>query len=85
MPQSIEENVEKLIIDYTIVTETREENYNYELKFDDGENMVFENFMDHNNYTINLTVRPNIITFDATATVWEDKTGESVIPAIVNP
>ena len=51
MPQSIEENVEKLIIDYTI----------------------------------NLTVRPNIITFDATATVWEDKTGESVIPAIVNP
>ena len=85
MPQSIEQNVEKLIIDYTIVTETREENYNYELKFDDGENKVFENFADHNNYTINLTVRPNIITFDATATVWEDKTGESVIPAIVNP
>ena len=85
MPQSIEQDVEKLIIDYTIVTETREENYNYELKFNDGDNKIFDNFADHNNYSINLTVRPNIITFDATATVWEDKTGSSVIPAIVNP
>lgn len=83
MPQSIEQNVEKLIIDYTIVTETREEKYNYELKFDDGQNnKVFENFRERNNYTVSLTVRPNIITFDASATLWVDQTAESTVTPI---
>ena len=83
MPQSIEQNVEKLIIDYTIVTETREEKYNYELKFDDSQNnKVFENFRERNNYTVSLTVRPNIITFDASATLWVDQTAESTVTPI---
>jgi len=97
MPQEIEEYTvddqnayvkgEKLIIDYTIVSSTgdpenpRVENFNYMLKLNDGEKMVFENFREKNNYTIFLTVRPNIITFDATTDAWIDKnyTG-SIIP-----
>lgn len=79
MPQSIEQDVEKLIIDYTIVTETREERYNYELKFDDGQYKVFEGFQERNNYTVSLTVRPNVITFDASAILWEDKTAENTV------
>ena len=89
MPQEIEEYTvddqgayvkgEKLIIDYTIVSSTgdpenpRVENFNYMLKLNDGEKMVFENFREKNNYTIFLTVRPNIITFDATTDAWTDK------------
>lgn len=83
MPQSIEQNVEKLIIDYTIVTETREEKYNYELKFDDGQNnKVFENFRERNNYTVSLTVRPNIITFDASATLWVDQNSDHIVTPV---
>lgn len=84
MPQSIEKDVEKLIIDYTIVTETREEKYNYELKLDDGDpkHKVFENFRERNNYTISLTVRPNIITFDASATLWVDKTSDHIVTPV---
>lgn len=84
MPQSIEKDVEKLIIDYTIVTETREEKYNYELKFDDGDpkHKVFENFRERNNYTISLTVRPNIITFDASAILWVDKTSDNIVTPV---
>lgn len=83
MPQSIEKDVEKLIIDYTIVTETREEKYNYELKFDDGQNnKVFENFRERNNYTVSLTVRPNIITFDASATLWVDQTSDHIVTPV---
>lgn len=82
MPQSIEKDVEKLIIDYTIVTETREEKYNYELKFDDGQNKVFENFRERNNYTVSLTVRPNIITFDASATLWVDQNSDHIVTPV---
>ena len=84
MPQSIEQNVEKLIIDYTIVTETREEKYNYELKLDDGDpkHKVFENFRERNNYTVSLTVRPNIITFDASATLWVDQNSDHIVTPV---
>lgn len=83
MPQTIEQDVEKLIIDYTIVTGTREEKYNYELKLDDGvNNKVFENFRERNNYTINLTVRPNIITFDASATLWVDQNSDHIVTPV---
>lgn len=80
MPQSIETNVEKLTINYSIVSGTVEQNYNYVLKLDDGENAkVFENFLERNNYTIFLTVRPNVITFDASTDAWVDKTASSNI------
>lgn len=84
MPQSIETNVEKLTINYSIVSGTVEQNYNYVLKLDDGENpKVFENFLERNNYTIFLTVRPNVITFDASTTTWTDKSaGSSIVPPV---
>ena len=73
MPQAIETNVEKLTIDYTIVSSGNPQNYNYVLKFDDGTNKIFDSFMDGNNYTIILTVKPNVITFDASTVVWADQ------------
>ena len=86
MPQSIETNVEKLTINYSIVSGTVEQNYNYVLKLDDGENAkVFENFLERNNYTIFLTVRPNVITFDASTDAWVDKTASSNIVPPVQP
>lgn len=86
MPQSIEANVEKLNIKYRIVSGTVEQKYDYVLKFDDGENRVFENFQDRNNYTVFLTVRPNVITFDASSVVWTDKNANSnIVPPVVQP
>ena len=84
MPQSIEANVEKLNIKYRIVSGTVEQRYDYILKFDDGENAkVFESFQDRNNYTIFLTVRPNVITFDATTSVWTDKSNnQNIVPPV---
>lgn len=75
MPQAIEQETEKLTIDYTIVSGTNRENYNYVLSLSDSlGNKVFENFMESNNYTIKLTIKPNVITFDASTEVWTDKT-----------
>ena len=73
MPQSIEQENEKLIIDYAIVSGEHTENYNYQLSLQDSVGYkVFENFREKNNYTIKLTVRPNVITFDASTDVWND-------------
>jgi hypothetical protein len=73
MPQSIEVENEKLIIDYAIVSGDHTENYNYQLSLQDSTGYkVFENFREKNNYTIKLTVRPNVITFDASAYEWND-------------
>lgn len=73
MPQTIEKEVEKLSIDYTIVTETRSENYNYVLALQDSVgHKVFDSFDGQNNYTIKLTIKPNVITFDASSTGWND-------------
>lgn len=73
MPQSIEKEVEKLAINYTIVTETRSENYDYVLALQDSVGTkVFDNFLEQNNYTIKLTVKPNVITFDASSEGWND-------------
>lgn len=75
MPQSIEQETEKLTIDYTIVSGNNRENYNYVLSLNDSiGNKVFENFMESNNYTLKLTIKPNVITFDASSEVWTDQT-----------
>lgn len=75
MPQTIEQETEKLTIDYTIVSGTNRENYNYVLSLNDSlGNKVFENFMESNNYTIKLTIKPNVIMFDASTDSWTDKT-----------
>ncbi len=84
MPQTIEANVEKLTINYSIVSGTVEQNYNYVLTLDNGEGLkVFENFQERNNYTIFLTIRPNVITFDASTAAWTEKTASSnIVPTV---
>lgn len=87
MPQTIEQEVEKLSIDYTIVTETRSENYNYVLALQDSVGYkVFDNFQEQNNYTIKLTVKPNVITFDASTDAWTDVVNDdnSIVPPTNN-
>ena len=73
MPQSIEENVEKVFVKYRIISGTVEQSYSQMIKLIDGDVKVFENFQERNNYTLFLTVRPNVITFDASTATWEDK------------
>jgi hypothetical protein len=83
MPQSIEVENEKLIIDYSIVSGEHAENYNYQLSLKDSLGYkVFDNFMEKNNYTIKLTVKPNVITFDASTDAWNDIVNDnnSIIP-----
>ena len=85
MPQSIEKEVEKLAISYTIVTETRSENYDYVLALQDSVGTkVFDNFQEQNNYTIKLTVKPNVITFDASTDAWNDIVNDnnSIVPPV---
>ena len=85
MPQSIEVENEKLIIDYTIVSGEHAENYNYQLSLKDSVGYeVFNNFMEKNNYTIKLTVKPNVITFDASTDAWNDIVNDnnSIVPPV---
>lgn len=76
MPQSIENQGEQLTIKYQIISGSAQnphtEKYTYRLYLKDGTDVVFNNFMDRNNYTLKFTIKPNIITFDASATVWTD-------------
>jgi hypothetical protein len=85
MPQSIEQEAEKLFIGYRIVSGDHTEKYNYQLYLQDSVGYkVFDNFMEKNNYTIKLTVKPNVITFDASTDVWNDILNEdnSIIPPV---
>lgn len=79
MPQSIEENAEKLTVDYAIVSGSYQENYHYELNLNDGSYRVFDSFMDGNKYIIYLTIRPNVITFDAQTMDWALTTQNYVV------
>lgn len=91
MPQAIDEYTEDetthdyikgeyLTINYSIVSETLTQNFNYVLKFKEADFKVFgDNFQERNNYTLFLTVRPNVITFDAATSGWEDKSASSNI------
>lgn len=83
MPQSIEENAEKILVKYRIVSGTLVQSYSQIIKFIDGDVKVFENFQERNNYTVFLTVRPNVITFDASTAAWTDKTASSnIVPPV---
>lgn len=92
MPQAIEEYTkendawvkgEYVTINYTIVSGDNSENYNYVLPLYEGEVKVFDNFQERNNYTIFLTVRPNVITFDASTDAWVDKNASSnIVPPV---
>ena len=95
MPQTIEQYTEEndvyvkgeyLTIDYSIVSGTVEQNYNYVLNLKDNDTKkVFDNFQERNNYTIFLTIRPNVITFDASTTVWTDKSNSANVVPPVQP
>lgn len=92
MPQAIEEYTkendawvkgEYVTINYTIVSGDNSENYNYVLPLYEDEVKVFDNFQERNNYTIFLTVRPNVITFDASTDAWVDKTAnQNIVPPV---
>lgn len=84
MPQSIEKQVEKIIVDYRIKSGNNMQQYNWVLDLYDEEGYkVFDNFMEHNNYTIKLTVKPNKITFDACSEVWTNQENEaSIVPPV---
>lgn len=85
MPQSIEQEVEKLTIGYRIVSGNHTEKYNYQLSLQDSVGYkVFNNFMEKNNYTIKLTVQPNVITFDASTDAWNDIVNEdnNIVPPV---
>lgn len=73
MPQSLA--AEKLTLKYSITTKddqnkTYTENFTYQMDlkkaFNDG-------FFDRCNYTLNFTIQPDVIKFDATAVVWDDQ------------
>ena len=84
MPQSIDKEVEKLTVDYRIISGDNTEKYNYVLCMHDSvDYKVFDSFMEKNNYTLKLTVKPNVITFDACSEVWinqEDE--EAIVPPV---
>ena len=72
MPQAVAADDATLILKYQIVTGTgndaHKENYTY--KFD--MNQAFASYLDRHNYTLNLTILPTVITFDAGATLWDN-------------
>lgn len=83
MPQTIEYKVEKLIVDYRIVSGDNTQKYNYVLNLFDEDHNLFANFMEKNNYTIKLTVAPNVIAFDACTEVWNNQdAGANIIPPV---
>jgi hypothetical protein len=93
MPQSIEEYTEendvwvkgeKLTIAYRIVSGDHTEKYNYVLPLHEGNVIVFDKFQERNNYTIFLTVKPNVITFDASTDAWNDiiNDNNSIVPPV---
>lgn len=72
MPQAVAADDATLILKYQIVTGTgttaHKENFTY--KFD--MNQAFDSYLDRHNYTLNLTIQPTVITFDAGATLWDN-------------
>lgn len=72
IPQTVAANTATLTLKYQIVTGTgankHEEDYTY--KFD--MNQAFASYLDRHNYNLNLTIKPDVITFDATASSWEN-------------
>ena len=76
MPQTIDEEqyVQVLLTaKYTIKTGTYSENYTYVLNLYDVE--ALREFYDGYNYTLNFTINPDVIKFDASVALWADQTG----------
>lgn len=71
MPQEIEDDQVTLTANYTIKTGSHVENYNY--KLDLYEIADLQKFFDGNNYTLNFTIQPDVIKFNATVTTWDNQ------------
>lgn len=73
LPQSIDElDQVKLTMDYTIKSGNYSEDYPYELDFYEIEKL--QNIYEGYNYTLNFTIDPDVIKFDATVAAWSDET-----------
>ena len=70
MPQDIADNQVKLTIDYTIQSGDYIEEYPYELDLYDI--AALQKFFDGYNYTLNFTIDPDVIIFDANVSTWSD-------------
>ena len=72
IPQAVAASTATLTLKYQIVTGTgtnkHEEDYTYTLDM----NQAFASYLDRHNYNLNLTIKPDVITFDATASSWEN-------------
>lgn len=72
IPQAVADSTATLTLKYQIVTGTgtnkHEEDYTYTLDM----NQAFASYLDRHNYNLNLTIKPDVITFDATASSWEN-------------
>ena len=78
MPQAVAADDATLVLKYQIVTKDgtsfHKEDYSYKLDM----NSAFASYLDRHNYTLKLTISPEVITFDADAVVW-DNVGEKDI------
>jgi len=73
LPQSIDAlDQVKLTMDYTIKSGNYSEDYPYELDF--YEIAKLQNIYEGYNYTLNFTIDPDVIKFDATVAAWSDET-----------
>jgi len=71
MPQTIDDDQVTLVAKYKIESGTYSENYTYELDLYDI--ATLQKFFDGYNYTLNFTIAPDVIKFDATVTPWTDQ------------
>jgi hypothetical protein len=71
MPQTIADDQVTLVAKYKIESGTYSENYTYELDLYDI--ATLQKFFDGYNYTLNFTIAPDVIKFDATVTPWTDQ------------
>ena len=73
MPQNIADAGQVfLIAKYTITSGGYDEDYTYKLDLYDVANL--RKFYDGYNYTLNFTINPDVIKFDATVVTWADQT-----------
>lgn len=71
MPQTIADDQVTLVAKYKIESGTYSENYTYELDLYDI--AALRKFFDGYNYTLNFTIDPDVIKFDASVTLWSDQ------------
>ena len=72
VPATTSDDEAYLILKYTIITGSggaaHAEDYTYRFKLADA----FDRFYDRCSYTLNFTINPDVITFDASVAAWDD-------------